>query len=82
MEKSDEKAWRYAQSLSDDELFEGIINIIKNTDLDVDEAMVATAFFKRNNIEHKEMYHQIGAEPKQYMLDFGIPEEDLVKIDD
>ena len=50
MEKSDEKAWRYTQSLSDEELFEGIINIIKDTDLDIHEAMVATAFFKINNI--------------------------------
>jgi len=84
MEKSDEKAWRYTQSLSDEELFEGIINIIKDTDLDVHEAMVAIAFFKRNNIEfnHKEMYRQIGMDTKQYLLDFGIYEEDLVKIDD
>ena len=80
MEKRDLKAWNYAQTLSDEQLLQGIINIIKNSDLDVDESYVAAAYFKRNDIEYRDDILNAGS--KKDMLSYGIPEEDLVKIDD
>jgi len=80
MEKRDFKAWNYAQTLSDEQLFEGMINIIMATDLEVDESYIAAAFFKRNNMEYKDIL--LNAEPKKVQLEFGIPEEDLIKIED
>ena len=65
---------------SDIVMSDDLFNIIKDTYLDIHEAMVATAFFKRNNMEYKDIL--LNAEPKKVQLEFGIPEEDLIKIED
>ena len=77
-EKENQEAWDHTQTLSDDQLLEGLRNVLNATDLDVDEQYVVEAFFKRNNLE----YNLPEAYTMKEQLDFGAHEEDLMKAED
>ena len=77
-EKENQEAWNHTQTLSADQLLEGLRNVLNASDLDVDEQYVVEAFFKRNNLDYKlpEAYTM------KEQLEFGAYPEDLMKAED
>ena len=74
-EKENQEAWNHVQTLSNDQLLQGLRNVLDAGDLDVDEQYVVETFFKRNNLDYKlpEAYTM------KEQLDFGAHQEELME---